>query len=124
MTALESFVVERQGDWSRLERLLPRARGGGLRSLSSDELEEMARLHQAAASDLARARRDFPGDRVVAYLNRLVSASYSAIYSSAGISWKDVGRWYSSGFPRLWRATVGYYLLAVMFFFAPAILAY
>src|SRR5262245_25503937 len=124
MSALEQFVAERQGNWNRLEGLLPRARGGGLRSLSSDDLEEMARLHQAAASDLARARRDFPGDRVVTYLNKLVSASYSAVYSTAGISWKDIGRWYAGGFPRLWRATVGYYLLAVLLFFGPALLAY
>jgi uncharacterized membrane protein SpoIIM required for sporulation len=95
-----------------------------MRSLSSDDLEEMARLHQLVASDLARARRDFPGDRVVAYLNRLVSASYSAVYSTAGISWKDVGRWYAGGFPRLFRATAGYYLLALLLFFGPAILSF
>src|SRR5436190_2383637 len=114
MTALERFVAERQGDWTRLEQLLPRASGGNLRSLSADDLEEMARLYQLAASDLARVRRDFPGDRVVSYLNRLVSASYSAVYSTAGISWKDVIRWYAVGFPRLFRATSVYYLLAAL----------
>src|SRR6476661_10319125 len=107
MSALEKFVTDRQGDWATLEQLTNRARSGQLRALNASDLEDMTRLYRLAASDLARARRDFPGDRVVAYLNRLVSASYSAIYSSAGISWKDVGRWYSSGFPRLWRATVG-----------------
>src|SRR5438477_10434248 len=124
MTALERFVDERQGDWTQLETLLPRAQRGSLRSLSADDLEEMARLYQLAASDLARARRDFPGDRVVTYLNRLVSASYSAVYSTAGISWKDVAHWYGVGFPRLFRATAGYYLLAVLLLFGPGILPY
>src|SRR5438477_12192268 len=124
MAALERFVAERQGDWTRLEALLARVQGGNLRALSADDLEEMTRLYQLAASDLARARRDFPGDRVVSYLNRLVSASYSAVYSTAGISWKDVARWYAVGFPRLFRATAGYYLLAVLLLFGPGILPY
>lgn len=124
MTALERFVAERQADWTRLEGMLPRAQRGNLRSLSADDLEEMARLYQLAASDLARARRDFPGDRLVSYLNRLVSAAYSAVYSTAGISWKDVLRWYAGGFPRLFRATAGYYLLAVLLLFGTGLLSF
>src|SRR5437867_12720736 len=124
MAALERFVAERQGDWTRLEGLLARVQGGNLRALSADDLEEMARLYQLAASDLARARRDFPGDRVVSYLNRLVSASYSAVYSTAGISWKDIVLWYTGGFPRLFRATAGYYLLAALLFFGTGLLSF
>jgi uncharacterized membrane protein SpoIIM required for sporulation len=84
----------------------------------------MTRLYRLAASDLARARRDFPGDRVVSYLNRLVSTSYSSVYSAAGFSWKDIARWYASGFPRLFRATAGYYLLAALLFFGTGILSF
>jgi uncharacterized membrane protein SpoIIM required for sporulation len=124
MNALERFVSERQGDWDRLEALLSRVQGGNLRALSADDLEEMTRLYRLAASDLARARRDFPGDRVVSYLNRLVSAAYSMVYSTAGISWKDVGRWYARGFPRLFRETAGYYLLAALMFFGTGLLAF
>ena len=76
---------------------------GGPAQQLADDLEEMTRLYRLAASDLARARRDFPGDRVVSYLNRLVSSSYGMVYSTAGISWKDVGRWYLGGFPRLFN---------------------
>src|SRR5215210_2420145 len=124
MSALERFVGERQGDWSRLEALLTRVQTGQLRALSADDLEEMTRLYRLAASDLARARRDFPGDRVVSYLNRLVSSSYSEVYSTAGFSWKEVGRWYAVGFPRLFRATAGYYLLAALLFFGTGILSF
>src|SRR5438105_2320575 len=124
MVALERFVAERQGDWTRLEGLLSRVRGGNLRALSADDLEEMARLYRLAASDLARARRDFPGDRVISYLNRLVSSAYAAVYGSAGFSWKDIGRWYISGFPRLFRQTAGYFLLAALLFFGTGILSF
>jgi uncharacterized membrane protein SpoIIM required for sporulation len=124
MVALERFVAERQSDWTRLEALLSRVQGGNLRALSADDLEEMTRLYRLAASDLARARRDFPGDRVVSYLNRLVSSSYAMVYSTAGISWKDVGRWYLGGFPRLFRATAGYYLIAALLFFGTGILSF
>src|SRR5947209_12654238 len=124
MSALERFVGEKQADWARLETLASRVQLGQLRSLSADDLEEMTRLYRLAASDLARARRDFPGDRVVSYLNRLVSSSYSMVYSTAGISWKDVGRWYMGGFPRLFRATAGYYLIAALLFFGTGILSF
>ena len=100
MSALEQFVVERQTNWSRLEALASRVQAGQLRSLNADDLEEMTRLYRLAASDLARARRDFPGDRVVSYLNRLVSSSYASVYSSAGLSWRDIGCWFAGGFPR------------------------
>jgi hypothetical protein len=99
-------------------------RDGNLRSLSADDVEEVSRLYRVAASDLARARRDFPGDRVVSYLNRLVSAAYGVVYSTAGISWKDVGRWFVAGFPRLFRETARYYLLAALLFFGTGILSF
>jgi uncharacterized membrane protein SpoIIM required for sporulation len=124
MSAQERFVVERQGDWARLESLISRVQIGQLRALSAGELEEMTRLYRLAASDLARARRDFPGDRVVSYLNRLVSSSYSHVYSGTGFSWKDISRWYAGGFPRLFRATAGYYLFAALLFFGTGILSF
>jgi uncharacterized membrane protein SpoIIM required for sporulation len=124
MNSLQRFVAERQGDWAKLENLLSRAQGGNLRYLSSDELEEIGTLYRLAASDLARARRDFPGDRVIAYLNKLVSSAYAVVYSTAGISFKDILRWYAVGFPRLFRATAGYYLLAVFIFFGTGLLSY
>ncbi|MEO8288214.1 MAG: stage II sporulation protein M [Chloroflexota bacterium] len=124
MSALERFVGERQADWARLESLTSRVQSGQLRTLNADDLEEMTRLYRLAASDLARARRDFPGDRVVAYLNRLVSSSYANVYSSAGFSWRDIWLWFTSGFPRLFRQTAGYYLLAAFMFFGSGILSF
>ena len=124
MSALERFVAERQGNWGRLESLAARAQTGQIQSLTADELDEMTRLYRLAASDLARARRDYPGDRVVAYLNRLVATSYSTVYGVSGWSWKEIVRWYVSGFPRLFRETAGYYLLAALLFFGPSILSF
>jgi uncharacterized membrane protein SpoIIM required for sporulation len=124
MSALEQFVTDRQGDWATLEQLTNRARSGQLRALNASDLEDMTRLYRLAASDLARARRDFPGDRVVSYLNRLVSQSYAHVYSSSGFSWRDIGRWYVVGFPRLFRETAGYYLLAALLLFGTGILSF
>jgi uncharacterized membrane protein SpoIIM required for sporulation len=124
MIALERFVLERQDDWARLESLLGRVRGGDARALSAQELEEMTRLYRLAASDLARARRDYPGDRLIAYLNNLVSGAYASVYSSSGFSWRDIGRWFASDFPRLFRETAGYFLVAALLFFGPGLLSF
>lgn len=124
MTALERFVSDRQTDWARLESLTSQVQSGHLRALNATDLEEMTRLYRLAASDLARARRDFPGDRVVSYLNRLVSSSYASVYSTAGFSWRDIARWYAVGFPRLFRQTASYFLLAAFLLLGPAILSF
>jgi uncharacterized membrane protein SpoIIM required for sporulation len=124
MSALQRFVAERQADWARLEELSRRVQAGHLRGMSADDLDELTRLYRLAASDLARARRDFPGDRVVDYLNRLVSASYSGVYRTSGFSWKDIGRWYAVGFPRLFRETAAYFLVAVLLFFGTGLLSF
>ena len=123
MGTLQRFISDRQDDWSRLEALLARARATP-GALPAADLEELARLYRLATSDLARARRDFPGDRVVSYLNRLVSSAYAVVYGSSGFSRRDVGRWYMQGFPRLWRSTAGYFLLAALVFFGTGILSF
>lgn len=117
-------MSDRQGDWTQLERHLARVDSAHVRALSADDLEDMTRLYRLAASDLARARRDFPDDRVVSYLNRLVSTAYASVYSAGGWSWKDIVRWYAGGFPRLFRATAGYYLMAALLLFGPFILSF
>ncbi|MDQ6695526.1 MAG: stage II sporulation protein M [Chloroflexota bacterium] len=121
---MQRFTAGRQADWEKLESLLARVRTGQVRTLSADDLDEMTRLYRLAASDLARARRDFPGDRVIAYLNRLVSTSYSTVYSAPGFSPRNIARWYWGGFSRLFRTTAGFYLLAALLFFGTGILSF
>ena len=127
MPAADPFDLQRlsavvtQYQRERIDRQFEQVRGWLLAMMPHDT---EARLYRQATSDLALARRDYPRDRVTSYLNRLVSQAYATVYSTAGISWREVARWFAVGFPRLFRATAGYYLLSVLLFFGSFILSY
>ena len=120
----EQFITARQADWARLEALSTRATRGRLSELTPTEIEELGRLYRQASSDLARARRDYPADRLTLYLNRLVATSYTAIYREGGWSWRRIARFYSTDFPRLVRKQWVYVAIAAALLFLPAIAAW
>jgi hypothetical protein len=78
----DDFIAIRKGGWERLTALLDKTRLGGLASLSAEDLLELGRLYRTATSDLAVARRDFAGHRVIEYLNGLVARAHGTIYQS------------------------------------------
>ena len=99
-------------------------RGGRLADLAPAEIEELGRLYRQTTADLARARRDYPGDRLLGYLNRLVAVSYAAIYREGGWSWRRIVAFYRRDFPRLVRRQWPYIAVAAALLFVPAIAAW
>ena len=77
---LDAFVRDRSEAWSRLETLV-RDAGRRAESLGPEGVLELGGLYRAAAADLALARRAFPGDPVVARLERLVAAGRTLVYA-------------------------------------------
>jgi uncharacterized membrane protein SpoIIM required for sporulation len=120
----EQFIAARQTDWARLEALAGRAARGRLADLTPPEIEELGRLYRQVTSDLARARRDYPADRVTLYLNRLVAGSYPAIYRGGGWDPRRIVHFYSTDFPRLVRKQWVYCAIAAALLFVPAIAAW
>lgn len=118
-----ALITRRRPAWERLTALLDRAQRGGLSRLSAAELEELGRLYRAATSDLAIAHRDYPGDPVVPYLNQLVGRAHAQVYQSEPLEWRRVGRFFTTTFPRAFRAAWPYTLAAFAMFLAGALLA-
>ena len=77
---LDAFLAEREPAWQALERELAEAKGRPAR-LGASRALALGRGYRAAAADLALARRRFPGDPVVARLERLVLQGRQAIYA-------------------------------------------
>jgi uncharacterized membrane protein SpoIIM required for sporulation len=77
---LDAFVRDRNGAWSRLETLVRDSKRRA-ESLGPEGVLELGGLYRAAAADLALARRAFPGDPVVARLERLVAAGRTLVYA-------------------------------------------
>lgn len=106
---VERFVRRRRPRWERLSSLLDRAGRSRRRDpLSVDEIEELVRLYRHTATDLAVARRDFPGDRVTTFLNQLVVRSYAVVYHDPPATMRQLRRFFARDLPRAYRAAWPY----------------
>jgi uncharacterized membrane protein SpoIIM required for sporulation len=118
----DTFVRERQGHWEELENLVTRA-GRAPGRMTGAELLRMGDLYLSATSDLAIARRDFPGAPVSTYLNGLVARAHPVIYREPVGSWTRLGRWIRYGFPQAYRDAGPYIALSFAAFALGAIVA-
>ncbi|SDY71177.1 Uncharacterized membrane protein SpoIIM, required for sporulation [Micromonospora pattaloongensis] len=90
---LDAYVAEHDGEWRRLEQL------SRVRRPSAAEADELVALYQRAATHLSVVRSRSPDPALVARLSRLVLAARAAITGGAGFSWREVGRFFTVGFP-------------------------
>ena len=119
------FVDRRQGGWERLEALLDRAARKGLRSLSAEELEELALGYRAATTDLAAAQSRAYSPQLREYLNRLTARAYACVHGAAAPGgWSNVARFFGTSFPREVRRSGKIILATSALFVAATIVAY
>jgi uncharacterized membrane protein SpoIIM required for sporulation len=120
----EDFIATKRPNWERLTVILDQSQSSGLSALTADELSELGRLYRSATSDLAVARRDFPGHRVADYLNALVARAHAAVYQSRAARRRGIVEFFTLTFPRTFRATWGYTLAAFLMFLLPALASF
>lgn len=120
---MRPLVREGAERWERLASLVKDADTRGLRSLSSDQLDELARLYRRTASDLARARsRDYE-PALLHHLNDLVGRAAGLIYGGRRKRRFRAGVFFFSTVPRTFRATLVYTATATALFLLAALLA-
>ncbi|MCH8295866.1 stage II sporulation protein M, partial [Candidatus Poribacteria bacterium] len=100
---LEEFVNGKQSDWSELNRLLSRMGSGNVSVLSASEIDRLGYLYRRVTSDLAIARRDFPNDRAIRYLNDLATRTHATIYQTQPLKKNTFRDFFRVGFPQLFR---------------------
>lgn len=118
MPTVDHFILIRRDAWARVEALLT---DGGA---DAARLEELGWRYRDAAADLAAARRDFPTEPVVRYLNHLVERAHRRLYGRRRQGLKAVGRFYRAEFPILFRRTRRYTVAAFCIVVAGFVLAY
>ncbi len=110
MTPIE-FITKKQKTWTELEELL-----GNSRNASLSQLNRLGYLYRRITSDLAVARRDFPQDRCVSYLNVLASRAHSRIYQTSPFTRGTLWRFLHLGFPALFRENLNFIGTAFLMF--------
>ncbi len=77
------FTAKKRKDWERLAIITSRANGrGGLKSLSPDDILELAPLYRRASSDLAHVRQHAANSDLVTYLNGIVGQAHALLYEA------------------------------------------
>ncbi|MGH7746562.1 MAG: stage II sporulation protein M, partial [Candidatus Dormibacteria bacterium] len=119
------FVARSRERWDALAALVARARAKGIGALAGDELDRLASLYRAAASDLSAARGRGYSEALVAYLNDLVGAAYALVFfERAPASWDRIAGFFARDFPREVRRSRGPILACAALFVAAWLTAY
>jgi uncharacterized membrane protein SpoIIM required for sporulation len=109
----QRFLTRRRPAWQRFETLLRQ------RPQSAAEVREFSRLFRELSNDLAIIRSRDWGQGLVHYLNDLVARGHHGFYSAAPADWNRLVQFLVAGFPRLFRANLGYFAVAAALFFVP-----
>ena len=119
------WIVRREPNWKRLDQLLQQAEKGGIKSLSSTEIRDLASLYRAVSADLARARTYEVGNLLIQDLQKLTSRGYNQIYQgSQRQEWQQVKEFYLWGFPQVVRESWSYIAIATGVFLLLALIAW
>ena len=119
---LDAFVSSRTPEWDRLRELTRRAHKP--RTMSGEELDELVRLYQRAATDLSIVRSSTPDPALIGRLSALVADARSSVTGGRGGAWDSFVFLVTVRFPgevyRLWRwwVSVAVVFLAVTAAFA------
>ena len=122
---VQRWISRREPNWKRLDRLLQRAEKKGIKSLSAEEIKDLASLYRSVSADLARARTNKVGSILTQDLQRLTSRGYNQIYQgSQRQEWRQVKEFYLWGFPQIVRESWLYIAIATGIFLLPALIAW
>jgi uncharacterized membrane protein SpoIIM required for sporulation len=124
---VKRWIARREPNWKRLDELLTRIEKRGLRSLSTEEIKNLASLYRSVSADLARARTNqtLVGNTLVQDLQRLTSRSYSQVYQGARKQdWKSAIDFYNWQLPKVVQETIVYTAIATGLFLLGGLIAW
>ncbi len=114
---IRRWIARREASWQQLNILLSQVEKRGLKSLSSEQIQQLASLYRSASADLARAKTHPVGDAITGELQRLVSRSYGLIYQgSRRQDWRAIAQFYRTELPQTIQQSRGYIALATLLF--------
>ena len=120
----ERFVQKKREGWERFRATAVRMERLGVSALGPGEIPEFAAQYREVAADLARARTYQVDPRVIAYLERVVSAGHNALYRARGKERTPLPHYLLRDFPAAVVQSWQYVLLAFLLFAVPAAVGY
>lgn len=102
------WLQRRRPYWDRLASLLAQADRGGVKTLSREELRELALLYRQVAADLSVLRQDATARTYASHVNELLARAHHIIYSGRKISLLTLFRFLRDEYPRIFRRNLRY----------------
>ncbi|WP_417380314.1 stage II sporulation protein M [Gimesia sp.] len=113
------FIQQRRPQWKKFELFLREASSRSLSKLPADKISTFSQLLREISHDLATIRSRGWGHELTSYLNDLVARGHNLFYSAPPTNFARFYRYLAADFPRLFRANIGYFLIACLLFFLP-----
>lgn len=114
---IQRWIGRRQSTWQALDTLLKKLETRGVKALSAEEIRQIASLYRSVSGDLARAKTNQVGERLVSDLQSLTARGYAQIYQgSRRQEWQAVLGFFQWGFPAVVQRSRGYIALATALF--------
>src|SRR6266581_2598381 len=120
----ERFVEKKRQGWETFRTTALRMERSGVAALAPGEIPAFAAQYREVAADLARARTYQVDPRVIAYLERVVTAGHNALYRARGKQRTPLPHYILRNFPAAVVQSWQYVLLAFLLFSVPAAVGY
>jgi uncharacterized membrane protein SpoIIM required for sporulation/uncharacterized RDD family membrane protein YckC len=120
----ERFVQKKREGWETFRTTALRMERSGVGALAPGEIPAFAAQYREVAADLARARTYQVDPRVIAYLERVVTAGHNALYRARGKERTPLPHYILRDFPAAVVQSWRYVLLAFLLFSVPAGVGY
>jgi uncharacterized membrane protein SpoIIM required for sporulation len=120
----ERFVQKKREGWEAFRATALRMERSGVGALAPGEIPTFAAQYREVAADLARARTYQVDPRVIAYLERVVTAGHNALYRARGKERTPLPHYILRDFPAAVVESWKYVLLAFLLFSVPAVIGY
>src|SRR5205085_2271269 len=120
----ERFVQKKRQGWETFRTTALRMERSGVGALAPGEIPTFAAQYREVAADLARARTYQVDPRVIAYLERVVTAGHNALYRARGRERTPLPHYILRDFPAAVVQSWRYVLLAFLLFAVPAVVGY
>lgn len=112
----DRFIQENSGTWSYLESTLSKLKSKGLKKFSGNELNDFINAYNRTCGHLSYCRTNYGSSDTAAYLNRLVTAAHSYIYTTKTSNLRRLKDFYLKDFPLLLRQDLRFFWISMSLF--------
>jgi len=120
----ERFLAKKRESWEAFRTLAVSMERSGVGALAPGQIPAFAARYREIAADLARAHTYGVDQRVIEYLERVVSAGHNALYRARSKKGTPVTHYVLRDFPAAVVQSWAYVLVAFIMFIVPAAVGY